>query len=489
MRDTPTVLRRLLPVAYVIFALLGVPAASHAAAPPWEPVVRASLEQMAAHLSRSLKPWPVPNRRFKADDYGAVPDGATVNTTALQKAIDACSAAGGGYVVLAKGRYVTGTIVLKSGVMLEVEQGAELLGSTNLADYPAHVSAHPTIMDTYMKLTLSLIYAEDCDRIGICGAGLIDGRGGRNNFPGPNSIGPVPGRPFGLRLIECRHVVVEGIHLKNSAAWMQNYLNCEEVIVRGITVENDGNWNNDGFDIDGCRNVLVRDTTVYSEDDGLCFKGAGLRVDENILVENCKFFSRANAMKFGTDSEGSFRNVLVRNVEMGSPAIGMPVSNGGRAISGVSWQAVDGGSVENVLVENAVINRADLPFCLRLGDRGRRTPGTARPVPGRCQNIVFENITGTDNGSRGSVVSGIPGADIRHVVFRSITLSLDGGGSAGDAAADISEQIDAYPDAGTFGPRLPAYGFWMRHVRRSDPGEHPSDEQKCGGASADCRRR
>jgi polygalacturonase len=241
---------------------------------------------MANTLTETLKPWPVPERVFRVEDFGAVGDGSTLNTVALQKAIDACSAAGGGTVRLEKGDYVTGTIDLKSGVMLEVAKSARLLGSTNIADYPDRVPVHQTVMDTWMKLTQSLIYAENCERIGICGEGVIDGRGSHQNFPGPNGIGSVTGRPFLIRMIECRKVVMNGIHLRNAGAWMENYLDCDDVILQGIQVENQANWNNDGIDLDGCRNVIVRDCLINSEDDGLCFKGAGLRTMENVLVEN-----------------------------------------------------------------------------------------------------------------------------------------------------------------------------------------------------------
>lgn len=431
--------------------------------------LQASLEKMAAKLTATLKPWPVPHRIFRVADFGAIGDGRTVNSAAIQKAIDACSAQGGGVVLVEKGDYVTGTIDLKDGVMLEVAADAKLLGSTNIADYPPRVPKHETVMDTWMKLTQSLIYAEGCQRVGIRGKGVIAGRGSSRNFPGKNGIGAMPNRPFLIRMIECRNVLLDGIYLRNAASWMQNYLACDDLIFQDVHVENLTNWNNDGFDIDGCRNVIVRNCFVNSEDDGLCFKGASLRDMENVLVENSTIYSTCNAIKFGTDSQAGFRNVLVRNVVAGGPPASLPVhDNAPRRpnISGISWLVVDGGTVEDIVVENVKLDRTESPFCLRLGNRGRVKPDMPKAAPGKLRNLVFENIAGSDNGGRGSVISGIPGARIEDVVFRNVQISISGGATSADAQRSVPEIPGAYPDAPSFGRTVPAFGFWVRHAER-----------------------
>jgi len=446
----------------VLLSLL-LPAAAWAQSPEWEVPLRGALDQMAATLTATLKPWPVPDRVFKVADYGAIADGNTVNTAAIQKAIDACSSAGGGVVLVEKGDYVTGTLDLKNGVMLEIAKDARVLGSTRFADYPPRVPVHETVMDTWMKLTQSLIYAENCDRIGIRGAGVIDGRGTRESFPGKNDIGAMPNRPFLIRMVECRHVVMDGITLKDAASWMQNYLNCENLILQGLRVTNLSNWNNDAFDIDGCRNVLVRDCSSVSVDDGLCFKGAGLRTLENVLVENSEFRTPCNAIKFGTDSQGDFRNILIRNVTIGGAPI--PALHKSRdSISGISLQSVDGGTVENIRITGVRMDNTHSPFCLRLGHRGRVKPDMPKPAPGAIRRVIFENIKGAGHQRRGSIISGIPGAQVRDVVFRDIDLKVSGGGSEKDAQRVVPELVDAYPDAFSFGTTVPAYGFWIRHA-------------------------
>jgi hypothetical protein len=445
--------------------LLLSPAPLLADAPAWEAPLRASIEKMAETLTATLKPWPVPNRTFRVADFGAVGDGATLNTAAIQKAIDACTEAGGGVVLIENGEFLTGTLDLKSGVMLDVAAGAKLLGSTNFADYPARVPRNETVMDTWMKLTQSLIYAENCERIGIRGGGVIDGRGSRENFPGKNDIGAMPNRPFLIRMVECRQVVVDGITLKDAASWMQNYLNCDDLILQGVRVENLSNWNNDAFDIDGCRNVIVRNCSSLSVDDGLCFKGAGLRAMQNVLVEDCEFLTPCNAIKFGTDSQGDFQNFLIRNVTIGGSPIKL-LHKTNLAISGISLQSVDGGTLENILITDVKMNSTRAPFCLRLGNRGRVKPSMSKPAPGAIRRVILENIRGGDHGRQGSIISGIPGARVRDVVFRDIRLGVSGGGTAGDAAREVPELIDVYPDAFSFGPTVPAFGFWIRHAER-----------------------
>ena len=458
---SPIMTRPALIGLFVFLAQMAAPGQS----PDWEASLRAKLEKMAATLSATLKPWPVPDRVFSIVDEGAVGDGKTLNTAAIQKAIDACSAAGGGIVRIDKGEYVTGTIELKSGVMLEVAKDAKLLGSLNLADYTPHIPRHRTVMDSWYKLTQSLIYAEGCERIGIRGEGVIDGRGSRENFPGKNDIGAMPDRPFLLRMIECRQVVMDGITLRDAASWMQNYLNCDDLIFQGVHVENLANWNNDGFDIDGCRNVIMRKCSATSVDDGLCFKGTGLRDMENVLVEDSEFFTPCNAIKFGTDSQGGFRNVLIRNVKIGG-ASRTNLHKTHFAISGISLLPVDGGAVEDVLISKVRMDQTASPFCLRLGDRGRVMPGMPKPAPGVLRRVILEDVSGEGHDRRGSIVSGIPNAKIQDIAFHQIHLTASGGGTEKDAKRDVPEIVDAYPDAFSFGKTVPAYGFWIRHAER-----------------------
>jgi polygalacturonase len=185
----------------------------------------------------------------------------------------------------------------------------------------------------------------------------------------------------------------------------------------------------------------------------MCFKGAGGREMENVLVENCTAYSGCNALKFGTNSEAGFRNVLIRNVRLGGVPVDLPAFHRRNAISGISWESVDGGTIEDVVVSGARIDRADSPIFVRLGNRSGI---------GAIDHLVFEQISGSDNGSRGSIIAGIPGARVKNVVVRDMNISIAGGGKVKGGA--IPEAIGDYPESSMFGENSPAYGFWLRHA-------------------------
>jgi hypothetical protein len=432
--------------------------------PPWVAPLRTDLEDMARELTARLHSWHGPSLVLHPEAFGHR-HGDVLSTRAIQAAIDAAAQRGGGTVRLSNGDYVSGTLDLRSNIRLEVVKGARLLGSVRLADYPARPAAQRTMMDVVTAVTQSLIFAQGCRNIGLGGEGLIDGRGSQRYFPGEESSTGLPGRPFLIRVLDCHGVHVRGLHLKDSAAWMQNYLNCEDLLIERIRVQNQANYNNDGLDIDGCRRVIVRDCFINSEDDAVCFKGSSRRRTEDVLVENCAIYSTSNALKFGTDSEAPFRRVLARNLELGGPAATMPAIKRRRAESGISWESVDGGAVDDVLATNINIVRAQSPIFLRLGDRGRTFSGQPRPGPGKLRRIVFDGIGGAENGPRGSYFLGMPAYPIEDVVIRDLQLKVDATrGPAPDERA-VAEFHGVYPDAGMIGELAPAYGLWTRHVR------------------------
>lgn len=435
--------------------------------PDKEESLRSRLEKMADSLTTHLMPWEIPPGIFKVEDFGARGDGSTMNTVAIQKTIDACSSAGGGVVLFSSGDYLTGTIVLKPGVMIEVEKDSRILGSTSINDYPEMKESFKSIMSEFYQFRQSLIYAEKCDHIGIMGKGEIYFGGEKVYFPGtPDNPGKIEGRPLGIRIIECTHVLIKNITLRNAAAWMQNYLCCENLIFDSIKVINHANYNNDGLDIDGCRNIIIRNCFINAEDDALCFKGAGNRLTENILIENCTFVSTCNAFKIGTDTQGSFRNIIARNLILGGIPDSLESSRGHESSTGVTLATVDGGDVEQIWLANLVINQARCPVFLRVGNRGRVVNGMLKPLPGHLRNIVIENIKGSHNRRQGSFISGIAGHPVEDIMIRNIKISMTGGGDSTMIDKTVEEKESGYPDAQEFSRTgLPAYGFTIRHAR------------------------
>ena len=432
--------------------------------PVWYAQLQTQLEQMAAQLNEKLTGW-------KAIDFTTTPEehGYTggLATDELQSAIDHASRAGGGTVLLSGGDYVTGTLVMRSNVRLMIDRGARLLASTDLKDFPEHPAQRLTVQDTHMGMNQALIFAEGCENICLCGPGEIDGRGTQENFPGGETQHGTPGRPFLIRMVDCKGVHVHHITLRDAACWMENYFNCDEVLLEHITVRNQANYNNDGIDVDGCRDVIVRFCDVLSGDDALCFKGASERALERVLVENCSLYSSCNALKVGTDTQGDFRQVLVRGCRIGGVAedargIKHPCSD-----SGISLEMVDGGTLEDFWITDVDIQRAWSPLFMRLEDRGRVKPGDPKPGVGTLRRIVMEHITGTCNGPRGSYFIGVPEKPIEDVILHDVHLEQFASVKPVLNADSIDELRGIYPDAHMIDDLgdAPAYALWSRHVK------------------------
>ncbi len=432
--------------------------------PDWVAPLRADLLRMADDLTARLKGWRGPDLVVTPEQHGYTGQGLA--TRAIQAAIDAAAAQGGGTVRLTKGDYISGTIDLKSHIRFEVAKGARLLGSLDLKDYPERVAKRLTVQDTNMGMNQSIIFAEGCTDISICGEGEINGRGSKANFPGEETIHGTPGRPFVIRVIDCERVHVRDITMKDSPCWMQNYLNCEDLLFEHMKVENQSNFNNDGLDLDGCRRAIVRNCYISAGDDAMCFKGASQRTGEHILIENNTFFTSCNAIKFGTDSQGNFRNILIRNCLIGGVSEDMRRVKNVNADSGFSWESVDGGIVENILATDIKIIRAWSPFFLRLEKRGRVKPGDAPAYLGTIRRIVFERITGEENGPRGSYFLGIPEKRISDIVLNDIDLKSRVTQKPVVREDQIGEMYGVYPDAHMIDDigDAPAYGLWARHV-------------------------
>ncbi len=378
-------------------------------------------------------------------DFGAVGDGATLNTKALQSAIDACAKRGGGTVRLPAGRFLSGTLSLKSGVHLHLDAGAVLLGSTRLDDYPVTPGGFRSYVDTYTDK--SLLYAENAENIGIGGAGCIDGQG--KSFHGPYKV-----RPYLMRLISCRGAEVRDVTIRNSPMWVQHYLNCEDVHIQGITVNSHVNVNNDGIDIDGCRRVRISDCNISSGDDAIVLKATADVVCRDVVVSNCVLSSDCNALKLGTESNGGFENIAFSNCTIYDTRL-----------AGIALEMVDGGPLDGVSVNNIVMRGVGTPIFMRLGNRARPyREGDPRPGMGTFRNVQITNVQAVGAGNTGCAIAGLPGGRIEDVTIENIRIEFAGGGTDEDARRSVPENPDKYPEHSMFG-RLPAYGFYVRHAR------------------------
>ncbi len=399
-------------------------------------------------------------RVYDITDYGAVSDTTRLSTAAVQKAIDNCNAAGGGTVSVPAGNYKIGSIVLRSNVTLNLENGATLYGSTDIADYKPMTTDYVSLRTNVP--TIQLIYADNASNVAITGLGTIDGRG--KAFPKLTWNDEGITRPHLLRLIRCSDVTVSGVTLKNSGCWMQHYLACDRVKIHGITVINRNNYNNDALDLDGCHNVTVSDMIADSDDDGITLKSTSPRLCEDITISNCVVSSHCNAIKLGTETNGGFRNIIVRGVvvkpsaDQSSRYFGLPTGH-----SAISLEIVDGGTMSNVDIADITITGTESPIFIRLADR-RRPYAENAPIDkvGSISGIRLHDILIDGAGPTGCSITGIEGHPVTDVQISDVTIRHAGGQPVTAAPAD--EKIAEYPEATMWGI-LPAKGFWLNHTR------------------------
>jgi polygalacturonase len=378
-------------------------------------------------------------------DHGAAGNGTQPDTAAIQSTIDLCSRAGGGVVLFPPGTYLSGTLILKSGVRLHLAPGAKLLGSANLADYPEHVPALRSFTDTYTRR--SLLYAENAENIGIEGEGEFDGQGA--SFHGPYLV-----RPYMFRFIGCRGVSVGGVTIRNSPMWVQHYLDCEDVLIHGIRVHSLVNHNNDGIDIDACRRVRISDCDIVSGDDAIVLKSTTGKPCQDIAVANCVLRTLCNAIKLGTESNGGFQNISLANCTIYDTRL-----------AGIAIECVDGGVLDGVAVSNITMRAVGCPIFVRLGDRGRPfQEGAARPPLGYLRNVTITNVIATGANQFGCSITGMAERAVENITLSHIDLSFAGGGTAGQARRAIPEEREKYPEYKMLGV-LPAYGLFCRHAR------------------------
>ncbi len=394
-------------------------------------------------------------KEYNILDFGAKPDGKTLCTQAIQNAIDQCVENGGGTVYFPAGTWLTGTIYLESHITLWLDSGCLLLGSKEKKDYGRPRKLPGTESETFSYW--AIIAGKNLENIAIRGRGTIDGQGANFKY----KDGP---RPKNIYLESCSDVLIEGLRMRSAGSWMQHYLRCDRLTIRDIAVFNHVSYNNDGLNIDSCRDVLITGCTIDSDDDAIVLKSLSLSPCENIIISDCVVSSHCNSIKMGTESGGGFQNITVTNCVICSPRYSKVIYGRQRGLAGVALEIVDGGTLDRVTISNLTIRGVTVPIFMRLGNRARLyEKDRPKPDVGKFGNVIISNIIATECSQIGCSITGLPGHAIENVTLSNIQLGFEGGGTKEDASREIPEKPTSYPESTMFGA-LSAYGFFCRHV-------------------------
>jgi hypothetical protein len=408
--------------------------------------------------------------------FGAIGNGRHLNTRSIQQAIDKANENGGGRVVVPKGIFLSGGLILKSGVDLHLLDGAMLLGSTNPFDYGKTADG------------LGFVRADSSKNISITGSGVFDGQGlelalaidslyhiGKIDDPKYNKNRNRPSeavRPALFNISRCSNITVRGVTVRNGAAWVTKYIRCSDLVIDRATIVSTAFWNNDGIDICDSRNVKITNCRVNSADDGICLKTYSPDFpNDNISISNCTIRSSASAIKFGTDSRGACRNIRIT---------GIKVYDTYR--SAIAIECVDGGVVENVDVSDVQATNTGNAFFIRLGHRNAEGEvGALRNVTIRHMRVTvpFErpdlayDLRGPDlpffHNPFPASIAGLTGHNIQGVTLSDIEITYPGRGTKGMAYIPLGnldrvpEKESDYPEFSMFG-ELPAWGVYVRHI-------------------------
>ncbi|MEP7231118.1 MAG: glycosyl hydrolase family 28-related protein [Ginsengibacter sp.] len=401
-------------------------------------------------------------------DFGAKGDGISTDGTAINKAIDDAAAAGGGTIYFPAGNYLCGPLRLKNNICLFISQGATLIASEDSSEFDAPEKSVNDIYQDYghSHWHNSFIWGENLHDISILGTGKIWGKGlvrsGRKGDVRPNKA---------ISLLLCRNVIIKDVSILHGGWFAILATGVDNLTIDNLKVDT----NRDGFDIDCCKNVRVSNCTVNSpHDDGICLKssfGLGyVKATENVTITNCQVsgydegslldgtFKREDIkndapvgrIKFGTESNGGFKNITITNCVF-------------EYCSGLALETVDGALLEDVTISNITMRDiGNSPIFVRIGAR-MRVPDTI-PV-GSCKRIIISNIVAYNvDYAQGALIVGLPGHEIEDLQLSNIRIYYKGGGLKDSVNRDVPDNEKIYPEPERW-KVLPSYGFYIRHVK------------------------
>jgi len=405
---------------------------------------------------------------YNVFSYGAVGNGKSLDSPAINRAIDACAQNGGGTVYLPAGVYLSGSIHLKSKINLFLDAGAVILGAPQTMkayDPPEEFTGTAYQDGGHTYFHNSLIWGENLTDVSITGQGMING-GGLTKDDREVGQGAIKMGDKAIALKRCRNILLRDVTIFHGGHFAVLLTGCDNVTVDNVTMDT----NRDGIDIDCCRNTTVSNCRINSPiDDGLCPKstlalGTPI-ITENLTIVNCQVSAfqegtlldgtmkptkgGTGRIKFGTESNGGYRNCTVANCTF-------------RNCCGLALEEVDGGIMENITINN--ISMVDVLNCPIYITLGRRNRGPNVNEPGTVRNILIANVIATGvSATSGVQITGLPGYDVEGIRLENIRIHYNGGGTAKQAAINPPELDKGYPEPGRIGV-MPAYGLFARHV-------------------------
>ena len=431
---------------------------------------------------------------YSVNDFGAIADGKTLNTKALQEAVDECSANGGGIVRFNMGRYVLSTVFLKNNVKIEIPEGTEILGAERYYDYAQEEKIdYPIYQDSsHTYFHPSMFVGVDCENVCITGGGKIDMR----SVWDEDGVRGEAIKHRGAKCIalkNCKNAEISNLEIHNATDLAVYFAGCENVDVYGLKMR----VYIDGISPDNSKNVRIYDCDVETGDDGIVLKSSytlnRLDICKDIHIRNCKIKSRCNAIKFGTETNGGFEKVLIENIAIKETRI-----------TGISIESVDGAIIDGITIRNVTMKNVNAPIFIHIG---RRMRGPAGRETGKIQNVTLENITAegpyeeyeiipwnyfsykandtlqkpwafgsaehfddNDSGNTAesdwqmtSNICGLKESPLENIVLRNVHLKLDGG--VKEYKKEVPEDAQDYPEVFVYGRILPAKGIYFRHIK------------------------
>ena len=409
-------------------------------------------------------------------------------TKAVQTAVDECSKTGG-IVRFGRGRYVLSTVFLKSNVTIEIPDGTELLGAESYYDYAQEEKIdYPIYQDSsHTYFHPSMFVGIGCENIKITGGGKIDMR----SVWDEDGVRGEAIKHRGAKCIalkECKNIEISNLAIVNVTDLAVYFAGCENVDIYNLKLK----VYIDGISPDNSKNVRIHDCDVETGDDGIVFKSSytlnRLDICKDIHVWDCKIKSRCNALKFGTETNGGFEDILIENIEIKDTRI-----------TGISIESVDGAIVDGVTIRNVKMQNVNAPIFVHVGKRMRGPSGRAI---GKIKNIMLENITvsgpyeeyeimpwnyfsykagdrkqnpkvfgvaesfdgtkETDDWQMTSNICGLKESPLEKITLKNVHLRLDGG--VQEYIRNVPEEAQDYPEVYVYGRILPAKGIYFRHI-------------------------